>query len=320
MTKQRPLLFAFPGNEDVANRLAARLGAELGQMEVRRFPDEETYLRFHTDPAGRSMALVCTLDRPDSKFLPIIFAASAARELGALRVGLIAPYLSYLRQDKRFKPGEAITSASFAKGISAEIDWLVTVDPHLHRYDSLDAIYTIPSSVVAAAPAIAAWIGTHVSDPLLIGPDIESDQWVASVAALVGAPYAVLSKERLGDRNVRISMPELEGLQDRTPVFIDDIVSSAQTMLQATRLLRGRTSTPPVCIAVHALFAQQSFDELSTLAGKVVTSNTVPHASNGIDISGPIAEAASRFIRSPAAPAERQAGRAAMPQVRNTQK
>ena len=300
MTEQRPLLFAFPGNEDMSAALAGHIGAEVGEMETRRFPDEETYLRFRTDPAGRSIALVCTLDSPDLKFLPIIFAASAARQLGAIRVGLVAPYLSYLRQDKRFKPGEAITSVSFAKALSSEIDWLVTVDPHLHRYDSLDAIYSVPSRIVAAAPAIAAWIATHVSDPLLIGPDIESDQWVARVAALVGAPYKVLTKERLGDRTVKISVPELGGMSDRTPVLIDDIVSSAQTMMQATRLLRKTTSRPAICVAVHALLAQESFAELSATTGAFVTTNTVPHASNGIDVSAAIAVEAAHLMSSAA--------------------
>lgn len=301
MTGLQPLLFALPGNETMAAALARHMGAELGDMEVRRFPDEETYLQLRTDPAGRSIALVCTLDRPDLKFLPVIFAAAAARQLGAIRVGLVAPYLSYLRQDKRFRPGEAITSESFAKALSSEIDWLVTVDPHLHRYDSLDAIYRVPSRVAASAPAIAAWIAAHVANPLLIGPDIESDQWVASVAALIGAPYKVLTKDRLGDRNVRISLPELEGLTGRTPVLIDDIVSSAQTLLQAARLLRERTSIPSTCIAVHALFAKDSFTELTTVAGEVVTTNTVPHTSNAIDVLPAIAIEASSFMGSPAA-------------------
>lgn len=294
----RPLLYALPDNEAITAALAAEMDAEIGEVELRRFPDEETYLRFLTDPAGRSIALVCTLDRPDLKLLPIVFAASAARQLGAFRVGLVAPYLSYLRQDKRFRPGEAITSESFARVLSPDLDWLVTVDPHLHRYDSLDAIYRIPSSVVAAAPFIAAWISANVPDPFLVGPDTESDQWVARVAALVDAPYLVLVKERLGDRNVRISVPNLEGHAGRTPVLIDDIVSSAQTMLQAARLLRDRTSKPATCIAVHALFAQESFAELSAVAGKVVTTNTVPHASNAIDVSSAIAHQAARFVRS----------------------
>ena len=106
----KPLLIPLPGNENLAHALAQRIAGDLGKVLLRRFPDQETYLRYETPVNGRSIALVCTLDLPDDKFLPLLFAAEAARDLKAARVGLIAPYLGYMRQDLRFKPGEAITS------------------------------------------------------------------------------------------------------------------------------------------------------------------------------------------------------------------
>ena len=51
----------------------------------------------------------------------------------AVRIGLVAPYLGYMRQDKRFQPGEAITSNVYAKHLSVSMDWMATIDPHLHR-------------------------------------------------------------------------------------------------------------------------------------------------------------------------------------------
>lgn len=221
--------------------------------------------------------------------MPLLFAASAARQLGASRVGLVAPYLCYLRQDKRFHPGEAITSATFGQALSAEIDWLVTVDPHLHRYGSLDAVYTVPSRVAAAAPAIAKWISANVANPILIGPDSESEQWVATVAQLCGAPYRVLAKQRLGDRSVHITIPDLSGFADRQPVLVDDIASSAQTMIEAARQLRAAGFSPPVCIAVHALFTSDGFARLRDQAAMVATCNAVAHVSNAIDIAPAIA-------------------------------
>ena len=72
---EKLLLVPLPGNEPMAHRLAELLGAGLCEMETRRFPDDETYLRFTQSPQGRSVALVCTLDHPDPKFLPLLFAA-----------------------------------------------------------------------------------------------------------------------------------------------------------------------------------------------------------------------------------------------------
>jgi ribose-phosphate pyrophosphokinase len=171
-----PILIPMPGNGPLAAKLAELLSLELGQLETRQFPDGESYLRFVTNPGNRSVLCVCTLDHPDAKVLPLLFAAATARELGASKVGLVAPYLAYMRQDRRFKPGEAVTSREIAGLLSDAFDWLVTVDPHLHRYSALSDIYTIPTRVVHAAPLISDWIKTHVASPLIIGPDNESGQ------------------------------------------------------------------------------------------------------------------------------------------------
>lgn len=289
---------AMPGNEAMASALAARVGGELAAMERRRFPDGETYLRLRTDVADRSVIIVCTLDRPDGKFLPLAFAAALARDLGGTSVGLVAPYLAYMRQDRRFKEGEAVTSGCFAQLLSAGFDWLVTADPHLHRYASLDEIYTIPSRAARADRAVADWIGRNVPQPLLVGPDSESAQWVRGIAAQAHCPHVVLDKRRLGDRDVTIDLPDLSGWQGRKPVLVDDIISSATTMIQAARSLGASGLPRPVCIGIHGLFSGASFEQLSQVAERVVTTNSVMHHSNAIDLSDDIAAAVMEIAKS----------------------
>ena len=285
----RPLLVALPGYEAFAGTVATALNGKIAPLEARRFPDRETYLRFVEDPDGCSIVIVCSLDRPDEKFLPLVFAAAAARDLGASRVGLVAPYLAYMRQDKRFRSGEALTSASFARLLSAEFDWLVTVDPHLHRYASLSEIYTVPSGVAHAAPLLSDWIRRHVRQPLVVGPDSESKQWVEAVAAGADAPYLVLEKHRYGDREVEVSVPDLGRWPGRVAVLVDDVISSGRTMIETCRRMVKAGLPPPVCLAVHALFAEDSYRLLKEVAGGIATTNTVPHESNQIDMSASVA-------------------------------
>jgi ribose-phosphate pyrophosphokinase len=286
MIDAKTLILALPGNDRLAAGLAAALGAEQGEMTVRRFPDGESYVRIETPVAGREVVLACTLNDPDRKLPALLFAADTTRELGAKRVGLVAPYLAYMRQDKRFKTGESVTSVHFAKLISRHFDWLATVDPHLHRRTSLDDIYSIPSVVIHAAPLLAQWIRANVDSPILIGPDSESEQWVSKVARGAGAPFLVLDKIRRGDRDVTVSVPDPAALRGRTPVLVDDIISTARTMIAAARNLAGHGLSPPICVGVHAVFAGDAHAGLLTAgAGRIVTANTIPHASNAIDVN-----------------------------------
>ena len=93
-----------------------------------------------------------------------------------------------MRQDKRFHPGEAITSSAFGKLLSSSFDWLVTLDPHLHRRTSMSEVYSIPVGVCHAAPKLSAWIRAHAPNALIVGPDVESEQWVSAVAADAEVP------------------------------------------------------------------------------------------------------------------------------------
>jgi ribose-phosphate pyrophosphokinase len=204
-----------------------------------------------------------------------------------------------MRQDRRFKPGEAVTSRQVARLLSDAFDWLVTVDPHLHRYVSLADIYRIPTRVVHAAPLISQWIKGHVANPLIIGPDSESEQWVSAVAEDARAPYTVLEKIRHGDRNVEISIRALHDLTKRTPVLVDDIISSGRTMIEAVRLLKARGAKSPVCVAVHGVFADQSDEVVAQAGAHLVTSNSIPHESNGIDVAEPLANSVKELLSMP---------------------
>ncbi|MBS0325658.1 MAG: ribose-phosphate pyrophosphokinase [Proteobacteria bacterium] len=291
-------VFAFPGNEALARVIAERIDASIGTLFLHRFPDGETYVRLDTDVNDGGAIFICTLNEPDAKLLPLLFAAGAARDQGARRVGIVAPYLAYLRQDTRFKPGEAITSRTFARLVSGTADWILTVDPHLHRYGSLAAVYSIATRVVHTAPLISQWVRANVSRPLLIGPDSESEQWVAEVANAADAPYVVLEKTRRGDREVEVSIPDVARHRDRTPVLIDDIVSTARTMIAAIARLRAAALPPPVCVVVHALFAGDAYPTLEAAgATRIVSCNTVPHASNGIDVNEAIADCVREWAR-----------------------
>lgn len=293
----KPLLFSLMDPSDLVEGLLRENRLEIGEIERRQFPDGESYVRLLTSVEAREVVLLCSLDRPDTKTLPLLFAADAARAQGARRIGLVAPYLGYMRQDKLFNPGEAITSVTYARLLSGAVDWLVTVDPHLHRYPTLASVYSVPSFGASAAAPIAGWIRGNVDNPVLVGPDEESSQWVARIAELAHARSTVFRKTRSGDFNVSIAGDGLAQIEGGTPVIIDDIASSARTMIEAVRVLREAGQRPPVCIAVHPIFAGDAYEKL-TAAGPaaIVSTNTVAHTSSAIDVSAEIATAIERAL------------------------
>lgn len=264
-------------------------------MILRQFPDGETYIRVLDEVRGRDVAILCQLHQPDCRVLPLLLLADTLHDLGARRVGLIAPYLAYMRQDKRFNDGEGVSSHYFARLISQHMDWMLTVDPHLHRIHQLDEVYGIPARALTAVQPIADWIRENITKPLVIGPDSESEQWAARVAEAAGCPWEVLQKQRFSDRDVQVSLPHVENYLDRTPVLVDDIISTGKTMIQAAKHLTKAGMQGPVCIAVHGIFAQGALKEMQSNGLKVVTSNSIADATNQIDLAPLLAQALLTF-------------------------
>lgn len=293
----KPIIFAFPGYENISSLLLAKLGYEKGNVLFGTYPSGESHVRILSDLKDKEVLVVCGLDKANSVIMSLIFFAETAREFGAKKVHLIAPYLSYMRQDKRFNEGEAITSNIFAKMLSQYVDSLITIDPHLHRHKSLDEIYRVPSKVLHATGSVTNWIKNNIKNPLLVGPDEESEQWVSDIAGKVNAPFIVLRKIRRGDRDVEVSVPEVDKYKTHTPVLVDDIISTAHTMVETVRHLNKAGLKKTICIGIHAVFADNAYQELQD-AGveKIVTCNTIPHSSNAIDISGILAEALKSYI------------------------
>ena len=287
----KSLVLCLPGNDRIANRIGASLDLDVRTVSVHRFPDGEARVRIDHSVSGRAVVLTASLDHADDKILPLLFTAGAARELGAASVGLVAPYLGYMRQDRRFEPGEGVSARHFAQLLSSAFDWLITVDPHLHRISRLEELYRIPARAAASAPLLADWIGHQVERPVIIGPDEESQQWIEQVAGLIGAPCVLLRKRRSGDESVAITLPDFRGVVGHQPVLVDDIIATGATMIEATRLLREAGWPAPVCVGVHAVFAGNAYQQLLAAgAANVVTCNTITHPSNGIDVSRCISE------------------------------
>ncbi len=295
----RPLLLALDNNTPLRDALLATGRFERGECTIRHFPDGESYVRILSDCAQRDVVILCTLHQPDRIVMPLLFCAQTLRELGAASVGLAAPYLAYMRQDARFHPGEAVNAKIFAAFISRHFDWLVTVDPHLHRIADLAQIYSIPQRTLSAVPLLAQWLEREIEKPLLIGPDSESEQWVANIARMAHAPHLVLEKIRRGDRDVSIALPDLQSFRDATPVLIDDMISTGHTMIEVVTQLRAMQLPPPICAAVHGLFSEQAEEKLRAAgAQRIVTSNTIAHDTNAIDVSALLAEAVLAQISS----------------------
>ncbi len=101
----------------LAEQLSQQQPVSVLPLERRHFPDGELYFNVPADVQGADIIVLCHLHQPGEKALALWFMARHLRDMGARRIGLVAPYLAYMRQDIRFQPGECLTSKYFANNV-----------------------------------------------------------------------------------------------------------------------------------------------------------------------------------------------------------
>ncbi|MBS3123527.1 ribose-phosphate diphosphokinase [Candidatus Woesearchaeota archaeon] len=269
----------------LAQRLAKSLKVKFSPLNIGSFPDGDIYLRFNTQLNKQTVVIVNSFQPESNKALfNIVFAAQTAKDLGAKKVILVAPYLAYMRQDKRFNPGEAISSKIMARLLNDSIDKIITIDPHLHRYKSLKDIFTIQTKKLTTNPLIAHYVKKHIKNSLIMGPDWESYQWAEDIAKEIKVKNTVLAKTRYSSRHVSVEMKDPQSLKNKNIVIVDDIISTGHTMIEAAKKAKQKGAKSIIAIGVHGLFVENALDKMKKYFDQIITTNCIEHKTNKIDI------------------------------------
>jgi ribose-phosphate pyrophosphokinase len=292
----KPLLLCFDDELASAKRIAAAAAMPLATIERHRFPDGEIKLRL-PDTLPEQVVILRTLHQPNDKLIELLLAAQTARTLGALHLTLVAPYLAYMRQDIAFHPGEAISQRIVGRFLASLFDAVITVDPHLHRVATLEEAVPVPHAMVlSGAPGLSDLIASRYPNPLLVGPDEESGQWVAVAAARHGLEHAVCRKVRHGDRHVQVTLPD-QAVAGRQVVVLDDMASTGHTVAEAARLLLAAGAASVDVAVTHAMFSGDALQMLKDAGvGEIWSTDCIPHATNAVSMAPQIAQALAQIL------------------------
>jgi len=289
------MILGFSDYERQGRHLADALNEPFATIEVHRFPDGESKVTVPVDVPEH--VIVCrSFDNPNDKLLELMLTTETLREHGVQQITLVAPYLCYMRQDIAFRPGEAVSQRIVGRFISTLVDGLITVDPHLHRINRLeDAVPAIPARALSCADLMGDFLNSRGIKPMLVGPDGESEQWVRAIAEPAGLEYEIATKERLGDHEVRISLPASD-YEGRQIVLVDDMASTGRTLVEVATELKARNAGSIHCLVTHALHDSEATDRLHQ-AGieNIWSSDSISHPSNSVSLAALLADAVRKL-------------------------
>jgi ribose-phosphate pyrophosphokinase len=238
------IIFGGSAGETLAVRVSLLTGAKLGKVKRQRFPDGEQYLKIEEDIKGQDVVYIHPLGgRPDELIMEYLLTMDAFKSASPKTISVVIPYFAYARQDARFHPGEPLSFHLVAKLLeSAGPSRIFTIDVHLQRVPSLKEVFKIPATNLTAVPYIAEYINRIFTpkNPIIIGPDDESEQWAKVAAAKIKTDYAILQKTRFSSTEVKVKVRGGEGVnvKGRDAIIIDDIISTGNTIVEAANLVK----------------------------------------------------------------------------------
>lgn len=279
---QQPLILYFPDCSIQAQRLARTSKLPCAEINIHHFPDGESKLTLPVEVPG-CVIVYRSLNHPNDKLTELLLAARGLRAHSVEQLILVAPYMCYMRQDKTFHPGEIISQQAIGGLLAEHFNAVLTVDAHLHRVHSLKQ--AIPAQLalnLSATQPIADFLQQLFKNPVLLGPDSESLQWVEAIANAMKSPsdYCVSSKQRLDDDTVAITLPAFD-FSNRHVVLVDDVASTGHTLEQAALAVSRHDLASLSVLVTHALFLDNALQLLSAAGIENIWScDSISHPTN----------------------------------------
>jgi ribose-phosphate pyrophosphokinase len=208
----------------------------------------------------------------------------AAKHASAHRIIAVSPWYGYSRQDKKSAPREPISARLVADTLEvAGIDRLVTMDLHAGQ---LQGFFSKPVDHMTAMPILTQFVMDRLGSEnlVIIAPDAGRVKLVRKFAQKVGAPYALMEKERPAQQVAEIGYV-IGDVKGKTAVIVDDIIGTGSTLSAAAQTVLDEGAEQVFAVATHGLFSGDAFANLESgpLSGIVVT-DTVPLREGAPDL------------------------------------
>jgi ribose-phosphate pyrophosphokinase len=279
---KRLMLFSGRANPELANRIAGKLGVDLGNVTLKTFTNGEVYCRYEESIRGADVFIVqptcgnpVTGVSPNDALMELLIMIDAAVGASAHRVIAVTPWYGYSRQDKKSAPREPITARLVAHMLEAAgADRVLTMDLHAGQ---TQGFFAKPVDHMTAMFILTQYFRDMALDDLVVvSPDAGRVKLAKKFAEKVGAELAILNKERPAQQVAEIAYV-IGDVRDKTAVIVDDIIDTAATLRAAGETVRSEGARRVFACATHAVLSGAAFENLAASPfEQIVVTDTIP--------------------------------------------
>ncbi|MBS7657797.1 MAG: ribose-phosphate diphosphokinase [Candidatus Bathyarchaeia archaeon] len=286
-----------PSSIELGIKVAQELNLKHTLVESKIFPDGESYIRIPEEKIDKELILIQSTHPPQNKHLIELFLMlDAAKDLGVEKIIAVIPYLAYARQDKRFRPGEAISVKVLAKLIKeAGADKFITFN--IHKEKILD-FFNIESINLSGGPAIGDYfLQKRVINPYVVAPDEGAYYLALEVSKILNCECTYFEKKR--DKVTGVVKTEFKKLdvKNKTVIIVDDIISTGSTIINVAEILKTQNVKKIYATCIHPLLIGDAQNKMKTAGiDEILGTDCIPSEVSKISVSKILAEALKKEL------------------------
>jgi ribose-phosphate pyrophosphokinase len=278
---KRLMVFAGSSSKALGQRIADRLGIELGDVILKQFSDGEVYVRFDESIRGADIFLVQSTSTPvNDSLMELLIMINAAKLASAHRITAVMPWYGYSRQDKKSSPREPITARLVAQLLEAAgVDRVLTMDLHAGQ---IQGFFQIPVDHMTATPILAdhfterQFSGDFAEGLVVVSPDAGRAKLANHFAEKLGARLAVLAKQRPDHNEAEITFL-IGDVDGKAALLIDDMIDTAGTLCAGAAVVKKAGATKVLAAATHGILSGKAYDRLAeSVIEEIVVTDTIP--------------------------------------------
>lgn len=270
-------VFTGNGHPELSQSVCDYLGIPLGQAEVFKFANDNTFVRIRENIRQRDVFIIQPTCYPvNDNLMEMLIMIDACKRASAGRITAVMPYYGYGRTDKKDQPRVPITARLVADLLTVSgADRLLTVDLHAGQ---IQGFFNIPVDELTTLPIMAEYFAAkELQDLVVVAVDIGISKKARDMATRLGVPLAIIEKRRVGNNDENETMNVIGDVEGKIALTFDDEIDTGGTIVNAAKALSEQGVKEVFCCVTHPVLSRNAAELMAASKFKeVVVADTIP--------------------------------------------